>query len=304
MGSMSGIADPGGASRGARERDELAPPPELDRGRIRRHVIALCLLGIAAAAVITLVPGLASLRSRFAHANGGWIALGVALKVLSGACYVLVFRGVFCREMRWRVSIEIGLSELGANAVLPVGGAGGLALGAWALRRAGMEPGHIARRSVAFFLLTSVPNVLGVIVLGAGLAVGLFAARVGLALALVPAILAAGAILGTIAVGRWAAAAERRLAARERRRLAAVLRAFSGGVEEALSLLREGDPLLLLGLVGYLAFDVMVLWAAYHAFGSSPALAIIWIGYLIGELGGLIPVPGGVGRQDDRLRFK
>ena len=59
--------------------------------------------------------------------------------------------------------------------------------------------------------------------------------------------------------------------------------------------MRRAEPALLVGLVGYLFFDVMLLWASFHAFGTSPPLAIIWIGYLIGELGGLIPVPGGVG---------
>ena len=64
------------------------------------------------------------------------------------------------------------MSEVGANALLPTGGAGGLALGAWALKRGGMPAHEIARRTVAFFLLTSIANVLGVIVLGIGLAVG------------------------------------------------------------------------------------------------------------------------------------
>ncbi len=45
----------------------------------------------------------------------------------------------------------------------------------------------------------------------------------------------------------------------------------------------------------------MVLWATFHAFGSAPPLAIVWIGYLIGELGGLIPVPGGIGGIDAGL---
>lgn len=63
-------------------------------------------------------------------------------------------------------------------------------------------------------------------------------------------------------------------------------------------MLRRPSGWLLTGLVGYLVFDVMVLWATFHAFGNSPALAIIWVGYLIGELGGLIPVPGGIGGVD------
>jgi len=78
-------------------------------------------------ALITLVPGLATLRSRFAHGNAGWLTLGAGLKVLSAFSYVAVFRSVFCRRMSWRLSTEIGLSELGANAVIPTGGAGGLA---------------------------------------------------------------------------------------------------------------------------------------------------------------------------------
>jgi uncharacterized protein (TIRG00374 family) len=43
---------------------------------------------------------------------------------------------------------------------------------------------------------------------------------------------------------------------------------------------------------------VMIIWATFHAFGSAPPLAIVWIAYLIGELGGLIPVPGGIGGVD------
>ena len=42
----------------------------------------------------------------------------------------------------------------------------------------------------------------------------------------------------------------------------------------------------------------MILWATFHAFGAAPTLAIIWMGYLIGELGGLLPVPGGIGGVD------
>ncbi len=282
---------------GSVAREDLAPPPEVGGSRLRRRVLVLALAAVVIVAVITLVPGLASLRSRFAHGNPWWLALGAVLKLLSGLCYVAVFRAVFCPRMRWGTSMQIGLSELGANAVFPVGGAGGLALGAWALRRGGMDVGRIARRSVAFFLLTSLPNVLGVIIIGLGLAGGVFAGYSGLALTLLPALVAAAAIAASIAIGRWAGSAERRRSARvgEASRVAQVLRALSDGVTEALSLLREHDPWLLLGLVGYLAFDVMVLWATFHAFGSAPTLAIVWMGYLIGELGGLIPLPGGLG---------
>src|SRR6185369_5245535 len=98
------------------------------------------------------------LRDRFAGAQPGWLVLAAVLQLGSCAGYVLVFRGVFCWRMGWRTSTEIGLSELAANSVLSVGGAGGLALGAWILRRGGLPTAFIARRTVAFFLITSFAN--------------------------------------------------------------------------------------------------------------------------------------------------
>jgi uncharacterized protein (TIRG00374 family) len=263
-------------------------------------LIVLGVLILVVVAVIALAPGLGSLRTRLDGARPGWLVLGGALKVLSGLSYVAVFRGVFCRRMSLRLSSEIGLAELGANAVLPTGGAGGLALGAWALRRSGMDGDRIARRSVAFFFLTSVPNVLGVIVLGLALTFGLLPGHASMLLTLGPVLVAVAAVLITLASGRLAAKAQARLAERngERARLTRILGAIAGGVKESLVLLREHDPALLAGLVGYLLFDVMILWATFRAFGNAPPAAIIGMGYLIGELGGLIPVPGGLGGVD------
>ena len=263
---------------------------------------------LAVAAAVTLLPGLETLRTRLSHAKPAWLLLGVALKILSGLGYVAVFRMVFCRRMSWRVSYQIGMSELGANALFPTGGAGGLALGAWALRRGGMPAAEIARRTVAFFLLTSVANVTGVIVLGAGLAVRIVPGETNLALTAVPAAIAAAATIAALLAGRAAPGLHRRLAHAEeggaprRSRVALkILVALADGVKEAVALLREANPWLIGGIVAYLFFDVMVLWATFHAFGVTPPLAIVWIAYLIGELGGLIPVPGGIGGVDAGL---
>lgn len=280
-------------------RQELPDQPDLDRSHFRRRLLILAAVVVIVVAIITLVPGLAELRSRFANAQPGWLALGCVLKVLSGLGYVAAFRAVFCRRMSWRLSGQIGFAELGANAVVPTGGIGGLALGVWALRRAGMSTERIARRTVAFFFLTSVPNVIGVIVLGLGMALGVFEGPASLALTLAPALIAAAAIVLTIVGGRWAGRVESRSGAdASRTHLPRVLGTLSGGVEEALALLREHDRWLVIGLVGYLGFDVMILWSTFHAFGVAPPLSVIWMGYLIGELGGLIPVPGGIGGVD------
>jgi uncharacterized protein (TIRG00374 family) len=77
--------------------------------------------------------------------------------------------------------------------------------------------------------------------------------------------------------------------------------ALIGGIAEAIAILRARDRQVLLGSFGYWAFDNAVLWATFHAFGYSPDISIILIGYLIGQLGGLLPVPGGLGGIDGGL---
>jgi len=254
-----------------------------------------------------LLPGLGELRTRLEHASVGWLLVGVGLKVLSGFGYIAVFRMVFCRRMSWRVSYQVGMSELGANALFPTGGAGGLALGAWALKRGGMPAEDIARRTVAFFLLTSVPNVLGVIVIGLLLATGAVGGEGNLLLTALPAAIAAGAVVLALQAGRiarrWGRRLERRGRELSRRKqlLMKTLTALGEGVQGAVALLREGNVVLIAGLVAYLAFDVMIVWATFHALGPTPPLAILWMAYLIGELGGLIPIPGGIGGVDAGL---
>jgi uncharacterized protein (TIRG00374 family) len=287
---------------------DLEVPEELSRRRVRTRLLFLAAIVLAVVAVVTLLPGLDGLRTRLSHAKPGWLALGVGFKVLSGLGYVAVFRMVFCRRMSWRVSYHVGMSELGANALFPTGGAGGLALGAWALKRGGMPAAVIARRTVAFFLLTSVPNVAGVILVGLGLALRVLPGETNLALTVLPALVAALAAVGFLLAGRAAPRLRARLqrsearAASRRSTLALkTLVTVADGVNEAVAMLREGNAWLILGLIAYLVFDLFVLWAGFHAFGNAPPLAIVWIAYLLGELGGLIPVPGGIGGIDAGL---
>jgi len=289
-------------------RGDLDGPEQLSGHTVRTRVVFVLALVVVVVAVVVLLPGLGELRTRLAHASAGWLLVGVALKVLSGVGYVAVFRMVFCRRMSWRVSYEVGMSELGANALLPTGGAGGLALGAWALKRGGMPAEDIARRTVAFFLLTSVPNVVGVIVLGLGLATGVFGGEGNLLLTALPAAIAAAAIVVALRAGRiakrWGKRIERRSENELSRRKQLVMKALTAvgeGVEGAVALLREGNLVLIAGLIAYLAFDVMIVWATFRALGPAPPMAILWIAYLIGELGGLIPVPGGIGGVDAGL---
>jgi uncharacterized protein (TIRG00374 family) len=275
-------------------------PAELQGRRLGRRLLLAVGLVVAIVAVVVLLPGLAGLRHRFDHARPSWLVLAALLKVLSGFSYIAIFRAVFCRRMSWRLSAEIGMAELGANALLPTGGAGGLALGAWALSRGGMPASRIARRTVAFFLLTSAANVSALILVGGGLAIGLLPGHTSLLGALVPAAVAALALALVLASPALMIARHRSLERRGRgeSKRARLLGVLADGVNESLELLREHDPWLVLGSIGYLSFDIMMVWACFHAFGAAPYVAIVWIAYLIGELGGLVPVPGGIGGVD------
>jgi uncharacterized membrane protein YbhN (UPF0104 family) len=53
------------------------------------------------------------------------------------------------------------------------------------------------------------------------------------------------------------------------------------------------DPRLL-GAVVYWLFDAAVLWAMLHAFGSSPALPVVALAYLVGQVANTVPLPGSV----------
>src|SRR5436305_4906743 len=96
--------------------------------------------------------------------------------------------------MSWGLSHDIAMAELAANSLLPAGGAGGLALGVWALRQAGMPTAHVARRTVAFFVITSAPNFAGVVVFGFATWAGLIPGTDSVVLTLVPAVAAAVAM--------------------------------------------------------------------------------------------------------------
>jgi uncharacterized membrane protein YbhN (UPF0104 family) len=274
-------------------------PDEFSTSRLRRSLAILAAVALLVIAAVVLVPGLGSLRSSFMGAEPVWLVLAAVLQLGSCAGYVLVFRGVFCRRMSWRTSTEIGLSELAANSVLSVGGAGGLALGAWILRRGGLAADFIAHRTVAFFLLTSLANVGFLALGGVALATGLLNGSPGLLLGVVPAVVGALAIALALAASQLAGALARRSMST---RLAAAANAVSDGLDEARRLLRTRDPAILVGAAGYLLFDVAMLGACFAAFGNDiPPAGVLLVAYIIGQLGSLIPIPGGIGGVDAGL---
>jgi uncharacterized membrane protein YbhN (UPF0104 family) len=223
--------------------------------------------------------------------------------VLSCLSYVLMFKPVFCTRMSWRTSYELGMSELAVGSLVPASGAAGLAFGAWALRKGGMPGREIARRTGAFFVLKSAANFVAVAVLGVVMWLGV-GPHVSPLLTLLPAALAAAAIAVVSLIPALAAlrpAHDGAARGRWRRWLAAAIGALDEGVREAGRIVRRRDWRVIAGSLGYWAFDNAVLWACFHAFGESPAVTLVLMGYLLGQLGGLLPIPGGIGGIDGGL---
>jgi uncharacterized protein (TIRG00374 family) len=277
-------------------------PEEFEPRRLARRTLQISAVLVVAGLVLLLAPGLGHVRHLLTEAQPEWLALAVAFEAMSCVSYVLMFRPVFCNNMPWRTSWEIGLAELGAGSIVPASGAGGLALGAWILHEGGMPGAQIARRSIAFFLIKSSVNFIAVAVLGTLMAVGLLGPDLSLWLTAVPAagallVIAVVLVVPRLGVGEPAPADARRLSRGTRE----VRKALVGGTREAVRILRSRNLLVIVGAVGYWAWDNAVLWATFHAFGYSPPITVVLMGYLIGQLGGLLPLPGGLGGIDGGL---
>jgi hypothetical protein len=191
-----------------------ALPGELDWARLGRRLLVLVAAIAAAAAIVALLPGLGAVRRSLAGARPQWLLLAAVLEVLSCLSYVLVFRAVFCARMPWHASYEIGAAELATNSLVNVGGAGGLALGGWILRRGGMPAGRVARRTVAFFLVTSLANVGALVVVGVGLGTGLLHGASARVIGWLPAAVGVTAIAAALALPHVARALAVRSGAR------------------------------------------------------------------------------------------
>jgi uncharacterized protein (TIRG00374 family) len=145
---------------------------------------------------------------------------------------------------------------------------------------------------VLIFVLTSAVNVGMVTVIGLPMWAGIIPGSTNPLLTLLPGLAAVATIAGTIVLAEWA---RRRAAARRHLRSSRVtvaLIAVSGGVEDALGLIRAHDWKLL-GAVGYWLFDNLVLYSCLAAFGHAPSFWVVAMAYLVGMLANSIPVPGG-----------
>jgi uncharacterized membrane protein YbhN (UPF0104 family) len=290
------------------------PVEEMPRVRLTRGRLFASLLFVVStvAFLYFVLPKLLGLRdtwSRIQHGDPLWLAVAALLEVCSFGGYVVLFRGVFVRgrtRIGWRVSYEITMAGLAATRLFASAGAGGVALTAWALRRSGMEPRTVACRMIAFMALLYGVFMGALVVDGLGL---YFLSDDGpFAITVVPAIFGGGVIVIFLAVSFLPADADRLVAHWSHRgrlgRLAGYAAtapaAAASGVRTAISLVGERNPALL-GAIAWWGFDLCVLWASFHAFGGSPQMAVVVMAYFVGQLGNVLPLPGGIGGVDGAM---
>jgi uncharacterized membrane protein YbhN (UPF0104 family) len=320
------MRDPAARRRAALEQRTGAPPEPLDdngddEGQVAapprlefttRNVLLLAGFLVASiAALYYLLPQIAGLDDTWHRIENGspyWIALALAFTAGMFGGYVMMFRGVFVRapsgvHIGWRESYQITMAGLAASRIFAAGGAGGLVLMAWALRRSGMRKRQVADKTLSFLILTYLPYVAALIICGFGLRYGLFPGDDPFGVTVIPATLALIALVIGLLFALVPTDLQRRLGGWARRggRLARLAQlaanapaAASAGMRDAIAHLRSRDPALL-GAILFWAFQILVMWAAFRAFGDAPPAAVLVQGFFVGMLGNLLPMPGGVG---------
>jgi uncharacterized membrane protein YbhN (UPF0104 family) len=269
--------------------------------RIGRRVLVFVALLALAAVALPALPGLGDVRERFESAAPAWLAAAALCELASVASFPIALRGAFARIMPWRPAYALGLVEQGTNVLVPAGGTGGIAFGAVLMQRRGVPAAFVATRSVVLFLATSLMTFLAIIASGAAIALGADGGDMPAVAAGLIAAGAAAALCAAVVIARMPAPDSAR-GGRVMRFLAKVRGALSDGARVTIALLRRGDALLIVGSLGYLAFDIAALAAMFQALGGgAPPLAGFVLAYTLGQAGALIPTPAGVGGTEGSL---
>jgi uncharacterized membrane protein YbhN (UPF0104 family) len=279
--------------------DEPSPAAQVDAAKARRSLrngfITLGLAGALAVGLLLAVPGLKGVATTVSHMKVEWVVVAVLLEALSCASYVVAFLQVFNRAPS-RVGARVALSEEAFGAAVSLGGVGSLAVGGWLMVERGAPAGRITQRSAVLFLYTSAINVITLILAGLGLFLGLPGPGKPL-LSLLPAAVGAVVLVLFLLLPRYV---DRILLRVEPGRLHTYLTETAASVRDTERLMFHPDWRII-GAIGYLWFDIAVLFACFAAAGHVPPLAPVVLAYQIGYLSNFIPVPGGIGVLDGSM---
>jgi uncharacterized protein (TIRG00374 family) len=282
----------------------------------RKVLITTLVVLLLFAAIYVLLPKLIGLEDAVEKMGEGewqWFAVAVGFNVLAFGAYVALFRGVIGENLvhlDWRESYQITMAGLAASRVLSAGGAGGVVLSYWALRKAGMRRAEAAERMVAFLVLLYAFYVLAVIVFGVLLETGVLAGPNPVSMTIVPAAIAGGVAIVFLLIMLIPGDLERRLslegtnwASRTALKLSQVPATISTGTRLAFGFAREPRKggLAVLGASGFWAANIGILWATFMAFGVALPIGVLVMGFFVGMAANLAPDPAGVGAVDGGL---
>jgi uncharacterized protein (TIRG00374 family) len=247
---------------------------------------------------------------KIGRAKPAWLAVALGFAVAMFFAYVALFRGVVGERvrLRWKDSYDITMAGLAATRLFSAGGAGGIVLTYWALRKAGMPRKETAARMVAFLVLVYAVYMLTLVINGTLLRTGVLSGPAPAGLTVVPAAFAGGVIvvllLFTLIPGdlerRFSRASEEHFWGRLMHSVATVPSTLAVGTRQAVAFVREPSQggLAVLGAMGFWAANIGILWASFRAFDVDVGLAVVVQGFFVGMFANLIPLPGGVGGVD------
>ena len=298
------------------EEDEAAEPSFFaDPKRLAQTgVVVLLLVG----AIYVLLPKLVGIQgavAKLSDADPIWVAVAVAFAVLMFVSYVGLFRGVVGERvlhLEWSECYQITMAGLAATRLFSAGGAGGIVLTYWALRKAGMPRRQTACRMVAFLVLLYAVYMVALVVFGVLLRTGVLNGSNPVGLTIVPAAIAGAVIVVFLLIALIPEDVERRLAGfsqgyrfrRWAQRLASAPAALSSGTRTAIAFVRDPSRggKAVAGAVGFWAANIGILWASFHAYGVHVPLGVVIQGFFVGMVANLFPfAPGGVGAVDAGL---
>src|SRR3954471_4149402 len=256
-----------------------------DRRRIAGLVAAVVLLVVAIYVILPKVVGLNDVLGRLSDATWYWVVIAAAFNALSFGAYSLLFRGVLGgrdedlvhERLDLRVSFHITMAGFVATTLFSAGGAGGIALTYWALRKAGMSRRRAACRMVAFLVLLYSVYLLALLIFGVLLRTGVLPGDNPVGGTIVPAAVGGVGLVILFAVSFIPEDVQRGIRKLESRwaRIGAALAKASGtlasGVRTALAHVRHPrrSALTLAGALGWWAGNIGVLWGSFHAFGVN-----------------------------------
>jgi uncharacterized membrane protein YbhN (UPF0104 family) len=251
----------------------------------------MALLVVLFVALLASVPALRSVLREISHIGAAWILAAVALELASALSFVVVFR-LFFDRLPARDARSFAWTEQGSGALLPGGGAGGLAIGAFLIRLTGAPLHWIVRRSAGLFFLGGLMSSMALVGAGVALIAGAAGPHDLLRVVLPTVVATVGTLL--IAALPWL------LASRER--VPRWLSVLAAGVREAeVTTFNRRPSWRLIGAVGYLGFDIAVLWVTLRGLGHAPSVPVVMLAYSIGYAANSLPIPGGVGVLDAGL---